>query len=89
MENLKQLVILMKTRISYFIAIAGPLSIGVPGEIRGYYEAKEKYGNPEISWMSLIQPTIDMCQRGIEVSFSAAEALKGKETLIMQDPGMR
>lgn len=78
-----------RAHMSYSISIAGPLSIGIPGEIRGYYEAKQKHGNADIPWMSLIQPTIDMCRKGIEVSWSAAEALKGKETLIMQDPGMR
>ena len=67
----------------------GPLSIAVPGEIYGYYEAKRKYGNKDISMMSLMQPTIDMCRNGIEVSWSAADSLNSEEKLILQDPGMR
>ena len=61
----------------------------MPGEIYGYFEAKKKYGNKEISMLELMQPTIDMCRNGIEVSWSAAEALTGQEKLILKDPGMR
>ena len=61
----------------------------MPGEIYGYFEAKKKYGNKEISMLELMQPTIDMCRNGIEVSWSAVEALKGQEELILNDPGMR
>ena len=43
----------------------GPRSAGVPGEIKGYWEAKSKFGNPAISWSELIQPTIDICNEGI------------------------
>ena len=63
--------------------------MGIPGEIYGYYEAKRKYGNKDISMMSLMQPTIDMCRNGIEVSWSAVDALEGQGQLIKQDPGMR
>ena len=69
--------------------LSGPLSIAIPGEIFGYFEAKEKYGNKNISMLSLMQPTIDMCRNGIEVSWSAVKALKGSEELIFKDPGMR
>ena len=61
----------------------------MPGEIYGYFEAKKKYGNKEISMLELMQPTIDMCRNGIEVSWSAVEALTGQEELILKDPGMR
>ena len=39
--------------------------------------------------ISLMQPTIDMCRNGIEVSWSAADSLNSEEKLILQDPGMR
>ena len=71
------------------LCISGPLSIAIPGEIFGYFEAKKKYGNKNISMLSLMQPTIDMCRNGIEVSWSAAKDLKSSEKLIFKDPGMR
>ena len=42
----------------------GPKSAGVPGEIKGYWEAKSRFGNPDISWSELLQPTIDICNNG-------------------------
>ena len=42
----------------------GPLTAGVPGEVRGYWEAKQRYGNPDISWAQLIKPSIDFCNNG-------------------------
>jgi len=45
----------------------GPLSVAVPGEIKGYWEAKQRLGNPEVSWASLVEPTIKMCEDGIIV----------------------
>jgi len=54
----------------------GPLSVAVPGEIAGYWEAKIKYGNSSISWKRLFQPTVKMCREGITVSWTQAEKLR-------------
>ena len=42
----------------------GPRSAAVPGEVKGYWEAKRRFGNPDISWKQLIQPSIDLCNNG-------------------------
>ena len=63
--------------------------MAVPGQILGLFEAKEKYGNPDISWSSLIMPTIEMCLNGITVSPDLASALKEKKEYVLLDPGMR
>ena len=63
--------------------------MGIPGEVKGYWEVKERYGNPDISWESLIVPSIDMCRNGITVSFSMSEALTSKREEILNDPGLR
>ena len=72
-----------------FLFGSGPLAMGIPGEIKGYWEAKQRYGNPSITWASLIQPTIDMCRNGITVSFSMWEALTSKSDEIKNDVGLR
>ena len=46
----------------------GPLSVAVPGEIAGYWAAKERFGNTSISWARLVAPTVKMCREGITVS---------------------
>lgn len=58
------------------LAKYGPLSVAVPGEVAGYWEARQKYGNKSISWQTLFQPTIDMCRNGIYVSWTHAKVLK-------------
>jgi gamma-glutamyltranspeptidase len=36
--------------------------VAVPGEVAGYWEAKEKYGNKAISWARLVAPSVKMCR---------------------------
>ncbi len=62
---------------------------GVPGEFVGYWEAKQRYGNPDVSWESLFQPAIDMCRNGVEVGWSLADALESSSNSIKNDPGLR
>lgn len=71
------------------LSASGPLAMAVPGEIRGYYEAKKRFGNPNVTWMSLIQPSIDMARNGIKVSWSQLKYLKMQKDKILADPGMR
>jgi gamma-glutamyltranspeptidase/glutathione hydrolase/leukotriene-C4 hydrolase len=68
---------------------SGPLAAAVPGEIRGLFEAKKRYGNPGVSWASLLRPTIDMCRSGLTISRSLADALAEKTPEIFADPGLR
>ena len=53
----------------------GALAVAVPGEVRGWAKAKELFGNPEITWESLIRPTIKLCREGIPVTFSKGSFL--------------
>ena len=54
------------------LSSSGGLSVGIPGEIKGYAKAKEMFGNPAVSWESLIQPSIELARKGIPVTFSKA-----------------
>ncbi|CAH2003890.1 unnamed protein product [Acanthoscelides obtectus] len=44
----------------------GPLAIGVPGELKGYWTAYKKFG--KLPWKDLIQPTIELCERGYNMT---------------------
>ncbi len=68
-----------------FETISGPLSTAVPGEVVGYHEAKTKFGNPAVSWESLIQPTIDLCERGLPVTESLSKALDKSREKVAND----
>eukprot|EP00090_Calanus_glacialis_P004532 TRINITY_DN13387_c0_g1_i1.p1 TRINITY_DN13387_c0_g1~~TRINITY_DN13387_c0_g1_i1.p1 ORF type:complete len:490 (+),score=135.18 TRINITY_DN13387_c0_g1_i1:1-1470(+) len=48
----------------------GAKSVAVPGEIAGYWAAKERYGNASITWRRLVEPTVAMCREGITVSWT-------------------
>lgn len=71
----------------YVIVVSGALSIGVPGEVLGYYKAWSRFGR--LPWRRLVQPTIDLCRNGYQVEYALAEALKDGESLIRQNSGLR
>ena len=48
----------------------GARSVAVPGEIAGYWAAKERFGNTSITWSRLVAPTVRMCREGITVSWT-------------------
>lgn len=52
----------------------GPLSIGVPGEIKGYWELHKKYGS--MQWKDIIAPTIKLCEDGITMSKHMSEFIE-------------
>ncbi len=58
------------------LSTAGAMAVAVPGELMGYVEAKNRFGNPKLSLMSLIEPSIKMCEEGFRVTRSAARAIK-------------
>ena len=63
--------------------------MAVPGQGSGYFEAKQRFGNPDVSWESLVQPAIDMARNGVTVSWSQAKALKDNKNYILADEGLR
>lgn len=63
--------------------------MGVPGEVLGYFKAKEKFGNPLITMKRLMEPAIRLCKNGITVSRSLRRALKKSETMIRNDSTLR
>lgn len=67
-------------------AVEGGLAVAVPGEIKGYWEVHQKYG--QLDWKSLIQPTIDLCRNGILVTGYLDRILKSREQRIKNIPSL-
>ena len=67
----------------------GPKSIAVPGELLGYVEAKERFGNDQLSLMDLLEPTIQLCQNGIKVTRSLEKAMKASSKKLDSYQGLR
>ena len=63
--------------------------MAVPGELKGYFEAKKRFGNPNITMKSLMDPVIKMCKEGIRTTRSLARATAKTMKWIQKDKLMR
>ncbi|KAJ3292319.1 hypothetical protein HDU79_001529 [Rhizoclosmatium sp. JEL0117] len=64
-------------------AQVGGLSVGIPGELRGFEFAHKKYG--KLPWKDLFEPAIDVAQDGWEVNAVMANRLEVSKEWIMAD----
>ncbi len=56
------------------------LAVGVPGTVRGFYEAHKKFGR--LPWQELLQPAIKQAREGIVVSYDLAEFLRSRKNYL-------
>lgn len=66
----------------------GGLSVAVPGEVKGYWTAYQKYGGG-VPWEELFEPTIKLCRDGIPINENFANKLKKFEENIRADEEFR
>lgn len=52
----------------------GPKTIGVPGELKGYYELHKKFGS--LPWKSLVEPTIELCEKELKVTKHMSDSIE-------------
>lgn len=55
-------------------------TIGIPGEIKGYWELHKKYGSME--WKDLVEPTIKLCEEGFQLSQHMSDSIGYRLKLI-------
>ncbi|EOA16225.1 hypothetical protein CARUB_v10004367mg [Capsella rubella] len=65
----------------------GALSMGVPGEIAGLYEAWKRYGR--LPWKPLFEPAIELARGGFVVRPYLGRAIASQASNILKDPGLR
>uniref|UniRef100_A0AAG5DAN6 Gamma-glutamyltransferase n=1 Tax=Anopheles atroparvus TaxID=41427 RepID=A0AAG5DAN6_ANOAO len=51
----------------------GPLSVAVPGELKGYWEAHQRFGT--LPWADVLRPTQQLCRRGIPITKHMQDSL--------------
>ncbi|XP_060841452.1 scoloptoxin SSD14-like [Rhopalosiphum padi] len=70
------------------LAVHGGLAVAIPGELKGYFTVHNLYGG-NVSWASLFEPTIKLCEEGMLISKRLEISLKNEEELIKNDPMLR
>uniref|UniRef100_A0A6P7FE05 Glutathione hydrolase 2-like n=1 Tax=Diabrotica virgifera virgifera TaxID=50390 RepID=A0A6P7FE05_DIAVI len=70
------------------LAIRGGLSVAVPGETRGYWILYNKFGGG-VPWSSLVEPTIKLCEEGIEMNELTYNNLRDLIDVVRGDRGLR
>jgi len=65
-------------------SIVGWRAAGVPGTVRGLEFAHKKFGRK--GWAELVQPSIDLAAKGVELSYAEARSMCGTRKLLEQFP---
>ncbi|BFZ25643.1 hypothetical protein BsWGS_28681 [Bradybaena similaris] len=68
-------------------SVSGPLSIAVPGEVKGYWLAHQKYG--QLPWADLFQPAIKMAADGFPVPIGLHNAIVDATVLLSTEPSLK
>lgn len=68
---------------------SGPLSVAVPGEVKGLYHAWKHYGSQKIKWYRLVLPAIKLARDGFTVSKYLYHQMLVDTPSIFRDPGLR
>ncbi|KFB46134.1 hypothetical protein ZHAS_00014190 [Anopheles sinensis] len=63
------------------------LTVAVPGELKGYWELHQRYG--KLEWATLVQPTVELCERGHLVTPYLSRILQRVEQQLYAEPSMR
>ena len=60
-------------------SVEGWTSAGVPGTVRGFEYAAQRYGSRK--WIDLVQPAVALARQGFVVSYALADSAKGSTKL--------
>ncbi|XP_020279668.1 gamma-glutamyltranspeptidase 1-like isoform X2 [Pseudomyrmex gracilis] len=68
------------------LSMYGGLAVAVPGELKGYWEAHQRFG--KLPWRELFEPTIQLCKDGSLVNDYLAAYLVEKEPMIKNESSL-
>ncbi|KAJ9577927.1 hypothetical protein L9F63_025212, partial [Diploptera punctata] len=59
-------------------------AVGVPGELKGYWEAHQRYG--KLPWAELVEPTIKLCEEGYVMNKHQYDSIGFRPDFVKKDP---
>ncbi|KAJ8927317.1 hypothetical protein NQ314_020231 [Rhamnusium bicolor] len=69
-------------------SLRGGKAVGIPGELIGYWYLYHRFGGM-VPWKDLVQPTIDLCKKGVYVTKFLDGIYKSRKDLLYADPVLR
>jgi gamma-glutamyltranspeptidase/glutathione hydrolase/leukotriene-C4 hydrolase len=63
------------------------MAVGVPGELKGYWDAHQRYGR--LTWEEVIMPTISVCEEGYIMNKHQSDSLDSRAEHVHKDPILR
>lgn len=66
--------------VTYNLSVIGALAVGVPGTVDGIIKAQKRFG--KLSLKELVQPAIDLANKGVILTEKEAKKLNGKLAFI-------
>lgn len=67
-------------------SVTGGKAVAVPAELKGYWALHQKYG--KLPWSDLVEPSIELCEKGHIVTGYLANILRNAETKILNEPSL-
>ena len=62
-------------------SIIGGLAIGVPGQLKGMYEAHQRFG--QLPWSNVVEPAIELAINGFNITPAIADAIESVQNDLM------
>jgi gamma-glutamyltranspeptidase/glutathione hydrolase/leukotriene-C4 hydrolase len=63
------------------------MAVGVPGELKGYWDAHQRYGR--LTWEEVVMPTINICEKGYIMNKHQSDSLGMRAEHIHKDSVLR
>jgi gamma-glutamyltranspeptidase/glutathione hydrolase len=70
--------------LDFDTVVASGMSVGVPGTVRGWHEALDRYGS--MSFKQVLAPAIDVASKGFKVSDNFSHLIEGNEAKFAMFP---